>query len=519
MRGRAVGNVRARSGVVGLLVLLLASGTACGTRVGRDAGPAVAPLAQASALGRNVAPSEGAILGGGAGLPGQPAASVAGAAVPGPVGGSAVAPVEGMASGGTTVRSPTSGNATPNPPAAGTRGNAPPAASSDGTNPGAPAGSPVAGVPSSGQRITLASVGNYSGPAALAAKPILDGAQLWAKATNARGGLNGHPVEFIVFDDNSDPARHRAQIQEAVERYGVIAFLANAEAVAGEPSLDYIDAKRVPVIGGSSAEQYAYRSPMYFVQMSHGAALARTFTPSIARQAIPRGLTKVGTLVCVEQASCNEIEKEVATAAAANGLKAVYKGRTSITQPDFTAECLAARNAGAEIILVVLDPNSIRRVAKSCNRQSYKPMFAIIGVAQDDSMKDTPELDGTVVSTGIFPYLQTGTPATDEFHRARQTYSAATPLSVGLAAGWTAGKLLERAAARLPEPPTREGLLAALWTIKSDNLGGLSYPLSFTENQPAKQEACWFDIALHQGSWVSPDGYKLHCLTPAPDPR
>lgn len=32
------------------------------------------------------------------------------------------------------------------------------------------------------------------------------GLQLWAKKTNAQGGILGRPVELIIYDDNSSPA-------------------------------------------------------------------------------------------------------------------------------------------------------------------------------------------------------------------------------------------------------------------------------------------------------------------------
>ena len=297
------------------------------------------------------------------------------------------------------------------------------------------------GLSGRGEQVVLASVGSYSGPAATVADPVLHGAQLWVKAINAKGGLKGHPVKLIVFDDGADSARHRSQVQEAVERYNVIAFLANVEGLAGEPSVEYVNEKRVPIIGGSSSEAYAYRSPMHFIQLSHGMPLAKTFAPSISGQAIPRGLRKIGTLVCVEATSCPEIEKEVQQSAAAYGLKAVYQSRASIAQPDFTAECLAARNAGVEILLVILDPSSLGRVARSCSRQSFRPVFSITGVALVDSLKDNPDLEGMVASSGVFPYFQTGTAATDEFHQAVKAYSSPDALGRRARRGLDGGQI------------------------------------------------------------------------------
>ena len=505
MRRGHIPKGRRRFTMTALLFLAFASGQACGTRVEQGQSPLTSPpqLSGAEAVDAATTP-KGQDFGRAAEAPGSERHDIASGSrdgsTPAPERPSnrAVPPTRPASSAETSVRAEAR-NGTQSPPGAGNP-------SSGGST------APVPGVPGDGKPVVLASVGSYSGPAATVGVPVLKGSQLWVKAINARGGLEGHPVKLIVFDDGADSARHRSQVQEATERYDVLAFLANVEGLSGEPSVEYVNDKRVPIVGGSSSEAYAYRSPMHFVQMSHGMPLAKTFAPSISGQVKPRGLTRIGTLVCVEATSCPEIEKEVQASAAAYGLKAVYQARASIAQPDFTAECLAARNAGVEILLVILDPSSLGRVARSCSRQSFRPVFSITGVALVDSLKDNPDLEGLVASTGVFPYFQTGTPATDEFHQAVKAYSAPDALSVGLAVGWTAGKLLEHAAARLPEPPTREGLLAALWSVKGDNLGGLAYPLSFTANQPAEPVSCWFDISLHKGAWTSPDGYQLHCL-------
>ena len=46
----------------------------------------------------------------------------------------------------------------------------------------------------------------------------------------------------------------------------------------------------------------------------------------------------------------------------------------SLTQPNFTAECLAARNAGLTFLMLGMDTNSERRVISSCAQQGYNPI-------------------------------------------------------------------------------------------------------------------------------------------------
>ena len=374
--------------------------------------------------------------------------------------------------------------------------------------PGQPA-SPAVPPPGSSP-VIVASVGTQSGPAASTLKPVTDGAQLWAKFINSKGGLNGHPVKLLIFDDAGDPSRHRAQVQDAIERQHAIAFLANSEPLTGEASVEYINSKGIPVIGTSGGTRWSYSSPMYFPQASDGDQFLYMGLAALADQV--KDKKKLAYVTCAEASACKDANKLFGQHAGKFGFSVVYSGQASIAQPDYTAECLAARNAGAEIMMVVLDGNSVGRFAASCARQSYKPQFATIVTIVLDRFKDDANLSGIVALSHVFPYFQTGTPLTDEYAAAFKAYGGGLNNGVGLATGWTAGKLLEKAAARIPEPPTAQAILTGLWSIKNDNLGGLTYPLTFDQGKPAQARGCWFNTAVKGGKWVSNDGFKLHCL-------
>ena len=55
-------------------------------------------------------------------------------------------------------------------------------------------------------------------------------------------------------------------------------------------------------------------------------------------------------------------------------------------------------------------------------------------------------------------------------------------------------------------------ILAGLWSIHDDTLGGLTAPLTFIRNQPAPQRMCWFHLTTQNRDWVSPDGFQQECL-------
>lgn len=355
----------------------------------------------------------------------------------------------------------------------------------------------------------LALVGTMSGPFGSVVYPNLQGAQIWIKDINTRGGLNGHEVRSIVFDDGGDPARHRALVKEAVERYQAIAFLEMLGALTGSSSVDYIASKRVPVIGGDGGE-FIYGSPMHFPQGSALPYLAQSLNPAV--KAWGGGKNRIAVLTCTEAQVCNDADKVWGdTGAKAEGQEVVYRGKISLAQPDFTAECLNASNAKAEVILFAADGSTLQRAAASCARQNYRPKFATMSSVVVERFKDDPNLDGLIGTVPVFPWFQAGTPAVDEFQAAMRKFGPDIKLGVGQPVGWVAGKLLEKAAANLPEPPTSQAILEGLWSLKDEALGGLTSPLTFVREKPAPPTNCWFTIVLARNAWVSPDNFKPVC--------
>src|SRR5581483_8281335 len=308
---------------------------------------------------------------------GSPAAS--GRAATG--GGSAPAAVSGGAAAG--AGSPSGAKASPNQSAAAgkadgstaTGGAAPP-------KPGAPApGAPTPAapaVPGDGKPIVIGSIGTNSGPAGAPIKTFSEGVQIWVKAVNARGGVNGHPVKHIIADDGGDPARTQALYQDLVENKGVIAFVANGDCFGGQTAVGYVNKKRVPVVGGIACGDWFYDSALYFPYAPEGVMNWSSMVGAMAQRWLPKGLKKFGSMTCAEAVTCRAADKLWHEQGRAKevGFEPVSRTQISIAQPDYTAECLSAQRAGAQVLAIASDSASVHRIAAACARQNYKPMFA-----------------------------------------------------------------------------------------------------------------------------------------------
>lgn len=359
--------------------------------------------------------------------------------------------------------------------------------------------------------VVVASVGTYSGVLGSVMVPILRGGQAWVSYVNAKGGLNGHPVKLITYDDGADPARKRAQMREAVERQKAVAFFLESSPTIGETGVEYVNSVRVPVVGSFTGGEYVYSSPMYFPQATSGNALFNTMILAAAEQLLPTGKKRVATMVCVEAAQCDQVQQMWQKTTKQVGFELASQVKASITQPDFTAECLGAQRAGAQIFAIAMDSNSLVRLASSCARQNYRPVYLTAAGLIVDDWTNNPTLDGFLGASNFYPWFLRDNPAIVEFKDATNRYAKGA-VGVGPLTGWVAGKLLERAGANLSEPPTSAAILQGLWGLRDETLGGLTAtPLNFTDGEAPPVQQCWYTVVLQGGSWKSADNAARHC--------
>ena len=370
---------------------------------------------------------------------------------------------------------------------------------------------PVPGPVAGSTPFTLATFGIQSGPLGgiLTGVPAL---QAWVRWKNDGGGVNGHRVQLLVYDDGGDPAKARGQVQEAIERRGAIAFLHSTALLTGHGTQAYIASKGIPVIGSETGSEWFYSSPFYFPQASSARFMYRSIPYGMAGMILPAGKKKVASINCLEAQACKDAGEVFRADGPRAGLEVVYTAQASLAQPGYTAECLQAQRAGAEAVVVALDPSGVDRFVNDCARQGYRPVYSLPSLILTNAVKGNPNLEGLVAPLTTFPFFQSGTPGTDEFQRVMRKYAGGVILTAGHAAAWTSAKLFETAAAQLGEPPTPQGVLAGLTSIKNDDLGGLTQPLTFAPGANAKGTTCWFMSTLKKGQFVSPDNFQRHCL-------
>lgn len=472
------------------------------------------PVAGAAATGGNTAAVTGSDAGigaasgsGGSSSVGGGTSAAAGSATPAA---GAAAGTKGAASSGSA--SSAAGTAAGTKTAAGSAGGGAAATAAPAKATAGPgAGSAASAGPATKAPVAVGSVATLSGPLGAFTKDYIFSVGVWVKYKNNHGGVNGHPIRHIIADDAGDPARYNAAVRQMTEEQGVIAFIHNTIGFAGG-DLGYITQKRMPVIGHEGGTDTAYESPFVFTPAASGSTYAYAGAAAIGSVTIPAGKKKLGVLACSDVKLCDNFFKVLTGPEAKElGFEPVYQARPSLTQPDYTGECISARQAGAEVIITILDNNSMLRVARSCARQNYKPTYGFFDNVTLPSVAQDPNVEGAVVAAKAPPWVATDVPGLAEIHQAFAEVVPGVEVNGAHVNGWVSAKTFEQAAKNLPDKPTNEDVLNGLWSLNGNDLGGLTYPLNFPKMGNSPKKACWGVVVIKDKKFIAPKGSAVTC--------
>jgi branched-chain amino acid transport system substrate-binding protein len=383
------------------------------------------------------------------------------------------------------------------------RGTADPAAPTRaaGAQRGSAAGSDPAAAPGvaalSKAPIVLGSFGVESGPLGALVAPIPVAARAWAAEVNARGGLAGHPVKVIFADDGGDPQRALAIARRMVDGDKVLAFFATYMVTTLPAVLPYLERERIPMVGSSNGSEAADHSPVVFnPQVGADLGTAWSYVLALTSQSDKRN---VAVLYCSEATTCDNQYKGLKEIAPEAGVKIVYAGQMSIAQPDYTAEMLAARNAGADVVTCICDPPTQIRMIRSARRQGWSPLFsATYSMDQEQIKAGKDEVEGLLASATTAPYSTS--PKMKPYLDAVARFVPGGSIGGVGAAAWTQGKLLERIASFLDrEPPTRSSIFEGLFSLENETLGGLVPPITFPDGDRSRVNLCIVPLRFEQG--------------------
>jgi branched-chain amino acid transport system substrate-binding protein len=362
--------------------------------------------------------------------------------------------------------------------------------------------------------IVIGDICSCSGEDASAQGGIPELVNAWERTINKAGGINGYKVQVTLLDDSGDPAKALQSAQTLVQQDHVMA-IAGLDSDTDQSFASYLESSGVPVVGGVPFSQSMLINPDYFP--SGGNVASANY--GMALTAKQQGRTKFAQLVCAESPACADaIQTFDNVLKIIGGLSLVYSTKISAAAPNYTAPCLAAKQANADAIFVESFASVVPRVLDNCAQQNFKPTpFNIASDADGSLALNDPNSQGSTVIEYNIPTSSTSTPGALAFHDAIATYAPSllhsSLFTDDLMDVWS-GLQLFAAAARaghLTPTSTSADVKNALYSLKNETLDGLAPPLNFVRGK-ANPVNCWFVATVTDKKLVTDNAGNAECV-------
>jgi branched-chain amino acid transport system substrate-binding protein len=366
----------------------------------------------------------------------------------------------------------------------------------------APTASPATTAVATGTPIKVGFVCTCTGPGGQGGFNIvgMDVYKTWANAVNAAGGVAGHPVQLIVKDDMTNPGTALTAVQGFIADHVVaIADLSEIDATFASA----VQAANIPVVGIFTVAAPFNTNPDFYPEGQTASALF----DSLIATAKASGATSIANMYCAEAPTCALGAPALLAAGKRLGLPDVYNASIAGTAPNYTAQCVAAQQAGAKSLWIADAGEVITRVAADGGRQGYTPINVLEGEVFGMNLTEIPQFKNNLWAE--FPDLPffANTPAVQQFNAAIDKYYPGlrenpNKLTQDSFMAWTSGKLLEdaiKAGGLTPsDMPSAAEVKKGLESLKGDTVGGLTPPLTFSSGQP-HHDNCWFTARVMNG--------------------
>jgi branched-chain amino acid transport system substrate-binding protein len=361
-------------------------------------------------------------------------------------------------------------------------------------------GSTAACKPATGTPINIGNVSTLSGVLGELFSPVVPAMQIFVASQNACGGLNGHPIKFFVADDQGDPATAVTVGRKMISSNKILAFVGNIQVLTIDGMASVIKDTGIPIIGGDLTNNTWFTNPLLFPQGSPPQAISYGYHQAAADIFHKK---KLGDVYCLEvPQACTQIDKAFKELAPTFGDQVVYTQQISITSPDYTPQCIAAKNAGVEVMMITNDAPTQSRWGNSCAKVGYHPDYVMypLGVGNEHQFLGNATLGNAYVPMNHFPWMAgtakfPGNAAMEYYQRSVAKYNPGYNAGGAASLGWAAGALLVAASSQIDANPTTAEFLNALYEFKGQKyttLGGLAPALTFNKGGSPQVPYCLF---------------------------
>lgn len=351
-----------------------------------------------------------------------------------------------------------------------------------------------------------------------------DGAKAWFDRLNARGGIDGRPVEVLLCDDGGSGVGNNECVHRLVEEDKVVALVATT-------ALDYAGASRVsrarvPDIGGqpigSAYDTYPHLYGIY------GSRAPRNGTPGwdgklyggteVYRYFKREHGARTAAVVSYNQSASAAYARLVERGLRAEGYQVVTE-QVDFALPNFRAVAADLKEQGADLVFDAIDSHGNARLCQAMDEVGAHVTAKVTNVQNwtstvADAYKDAPRCRNALWATGSSRnFDDTGHPAVREFREATKDLKTHSQWQLE---GWAAARWFTDAARSCARTGiTRACVDAYLDRSQGYTAGGLLLPVEFARQaEPPKTSRTCLSVARWQDGrgWVGQGDMNRTCF-------
>ncbi|MDR0652579.1 MAG: ABC transporter substrate-binding protein [Synergistaceae bacterium] len=356
--------------------------------------------------------------------------------------------------------------------------------------------------------VKIGVIAPLTGPVAVYGTAAANGVQLYTKVINAAGGLNGYPVETIVYDDKGDPT-------EALNAYNKLVTADEVAAIVGpvtsSPTFGVAEASAADNIPGITAtathpDVTTYGKNFFracFEDPFQGGAMARFSAEKL-------GAKTAAVLYNVTDAYSTGLYEAFAAAGENAGLKIVAVESYSKDDVDFNAQLTNIAATSPDVLFLPDYYNTVYLICSQARKAGIKSVF--IGVDGADGVleiegADVSVFDGLYFASHYFP----DDPAelVQSFRKNYEAEYGSVPNSFA-ALGYDAAMILYDAIAKASAAGIEIGASETSYQAIIDNMAATALDcvtghITFENNNPVKDVSV---IKIDKGAYTFETKYR-----------
>jgi branched-chain amino acid transport system substrate-binding protein len=329
--------------------------------------------------------------------------------------------------------------------------------------------------------VTLAYIGDLSGPDAAVELTYYKGMKLAVDRANASGGVNGRKINLVAGDTRFDTAQAVTLFKKYTSEEPALALLGINVSSMFEALTSRISAEKVPVIGPTGVTQVTLANPYIYSAQADLPTTAEAIAQFMARRV--KAGPKVG-VARISTASGDEWFDLMQKVLPGIGAKATGQQKIDPAAVEAAAQVAQFKRDGVDAVTLHAGSGGGIALLKSMQSGGLKvPVFSTFGANGPALWKSAGTLAPSTYAFDAFAPPDSDVPGRSELEAAMQQAGAWNEFKQekNYAEGWVIGNIMVAALKRAGDKPTRASFIEALRSPEGFPTGGFSADMNWSK--------------------------------------